>query len=364
MTSTSSVLDLTVLLAPISRKQPTGKDLRQDASLLSVYQQIKDARTAARNIERQQVQGSEKSAKADWGTVHQLAVQILSTQSKDLEVATWLIEALLREDGFRGLSDGFHLARGLCEKFWDKLYPLPDEDGLSSRIISLIGLNGEEVDGSLIIPIALVPLTDANTTKPYALWHYRQALDLLKVTDLEKREQRVSSGTITLEMIETALKQSSADFLQRQRQTLQHCIEEYKLLINALEEKCSGEAPPSSRILLQLNTCLDCLNCIGQPAVVDIAEVSMPIKKITLEAIPENTGNLKNATSREQVLQTLLQAADFFRGTEPHSPLPYVLERAVRWAKTPLPALLQELIHDESTRGQVGALTGVKFEQT
>ena len=42
----------------------------------------------------------------------------------------------------------------------------------------------------------------------------------------------------------------------------------------------------------------------------------------------------------------LQEIAEYFRRTEPHSPLAYALEQAVRWGRTPLPKLLEELIPD------------------
>ena len=39
--------------------------------------------------------------------------------------------------------------RELAENFWDGLYPLPDEDGILTRVAPLAGLNGVEADGVL-----------------------------------------------------------------------------------------------------------------------------------------------------------------------------------------------------------------------
>ena len=54
--------------------------------------------------------------------------------------------------------------------------------------------------------------------------------------------------------------------------------------------------------------------------------------------------------SREHALIMLQEIAEFFRRTEPHSPLAYTLEQAVRWGRTPLPKLLEELIPDPGGR--------------
>ena len=63
--------------------------------------------------------------------------------------------------------------------------------------------------------------------------------------------------------------------------------------------------------------------------------------------------------TREDAFRSLLQVADFFRRTEPHSPVSYALEQAVRWGRMPLPELLQELISDEAVRKDLFRRTGI-----
>ena len=39
------------------------------------------------------------------------------------------------------------------EQFWDGIYPLPDEDGLATRVAPLTGLNGEDADPNDVLTI-------------------------------------------------------------------------------------------------------------------------------------------------------------------------------------------------------------------
>lgn len=55
--------------------------------------------------------------------------------------------------------------------------------------------------------------------------------------------------------------------------------------------------------------------------------------------------------NREEAYQTLKLVADYLQRAEPHSPVPYLLQRAHVWGHTPLPELLSELITaDEPAR--------------
>jgi predicted component of type VI protein secretion system len=63
---------------------------------------------------------------------------------------------------------------------------------------------------------------------------------------------------------------------------------------------------------------------------------------------------------RADALCRLAAVAEFFRRTEPHSPVAYLVQRAVRWGEMPLEEWLREVIHDESVLGQLRETLGLK----
>ena len=63
--------------------------------------------------------------------------------------------------------------------------------------------------------------------------------------------------------------------------------------------------------------------------------------------------------SKEAALASLAQIAAFFRRTEPHSPVAYLLERAVAWANMPLEDWLAEVVRDESTLSSIRERVGL-----
>ena len=67
--------------------------------------------------------------------------------------------------------------------------------------------------------------------------------------------------------------------------------------------------------------------------------------------------------SRDDALALVLKVADYFRRTEPHSPVTFALEQAVRWGRMPLPVLLAELIPDEASRMHFFKMIGIRPEQ-
>ena len=63
--------------------------------------------------------------------------------------------------------------------------------------------------------------------------------------------------------------------------------------------------------------------------------------------------------SKDAALRALNDIAAFFRRTEPHSPVAYLLERAVIWANMPLEQFLAEIIRDEGTLSSIRERVGL-----
>jgi type VI secretion system protein ImpA len=60
----------------------------------------------------------------------------------------------------------------------------------------------------------------------------------------------------------------------------------------------------------------------------------------------------------------LLEVAEFFKRTEPHSLVSYRLEETVRLGRMPLPELLSELIPQESALVEAMKLVGVRPKES
>ena len=63
--------------------------------------------------------------------------------------------------------------------------------------------------------------------------------------------------------------------------------------------------------------------------------------------------------TREDALRQLRDLAEFFKATEPHSPISYALERIANWGKLPLPDLWSEIIPEDSARSSAFKLVGI-----
>lgn len=355
-------LDIDALLVPVAEDNPTGSDLREDHSPTSDYRALRDSRTIARNNERSALANGQNHFinPVDWESILDQAPEVIQYQSKDIEVATWLIEALTRVHGFAGLSAGFTLARHLIEEFQTDLHPQPDEDGIASQLTSLLGLNGFGGEGTLIAPIRAIPLTGEGTSVgPFAAWQCEQAFELERIADPARRESRMAQGAVARPEVDQAVSETPDEYFQSLNTQLQDAIAEYKSFQDVLNEYCKDDPQPTSKILEMLEDCLQTLNYIAGDRLV-IRDTSEQ------EASDEDSGNTrfpggKNINdTREAALSSLRDVAAYFRRTEPHSPISYAIEQAVYWSQLPLPDLIQELIPDEGARSKYRNLTGIR----
>lgn len=350
--------DLEALLAPIPGDAPTGADLRQDYSPSSVYFRLRDARAEARDAERQaESTGGEESVPTHWRTVQSLARQALTEGAKDLEVATWLIEALVRTAGLHGLATGAAVVTGLVERYWDDLYPMPDEDGMETRVGPLAGLSGQGYDGTLMQPLRKSPLFRRPDGSPFGLWQYEATTELAGITDTTRRAQRIEAGAVPYDDVEKEARMAGAGHWAAQRQEVTSTMAAWAAMGAALDAKAADVSPSTGRVRDLLQLMLDTCNKFAPPATVEEPEAEAAI-----EGAQPAPGAVASGViaGREQALRQLGEIATWFKRHEPNSPIAYTLDEAVRRGRMSWPELVEELIPDEATRNALLSSLGIK----
>jgi len=361
--------DLAALLAPISEEAPAGTDLRTDYSPDSLYYRLRDARAEARATERA-IEGGETTDSGtppQWRTITELGIEAIATRSKDLEIAAWLTEASLRGDGLAGFTAGVRLMKGLVETFWDDLFPLPDEDGIATRVAPLMGLNGVSGMGSLIQPLARVDLFQRPDGAPLQLWQYQQSFELAGIDDEARRQQRIEAGALPFETLENEARAvGSAGFVALQAEAAEAATAWQELGL-ALDNRVGADAPPTSHVrdlVEQIRSVAG--RFAGSEAGAPAEPGAEPGETAGDGAATEPGGTVVTAArpqginSREEALRALAQIADFFRRTEPHSPLAYTLQEAVRRGRMTWPELIAEIVPDITYRSAILSSLGIR----
>ena len=174
---------------------------------------------------------------------------------------------------------------------------------------------------------------------------------------------------VTAEKWAAEISQSKRAFYEELNVAIEECVDALSQMNLAIEEKFDIKQAPGTRAL--------------QKALSDIKAQTDKILEIKREEEPDEVesdeadGDSKGAGSRASgskaienradALRKLSELAAFFRRTEPHSPVSYLVTRAVKWGNMPLESWLQDVIKDEnilfSLRQTLGFNTGDSIEQ-
>ena len=356
--------DLEALLAPIPGDTPVGPDIREDFSAQSPYNRLRDARSEARDAEKLQDAGNPDARDPIplWRAVRDLAQKTLTEATKDLEVAAWLTEAVLRSHGLVGLAAGAQLIGGLAERYWDSLYPMPDEYGMETRVAPVTGLNGQDGGGSLIQPLNMLVLFERPDETPIALYQYQQS-EQMTTLDKVRLEARIKAGGIPFNDLDQEAR-LAARKITPLRDQARAALVAWERMATVLDEKAGAAGPSTSHVRDLLRGMLTILNRYAPPEAIApeaadelAAEEGAPSDTPVAGAAPRAGGQI---VTREGALRALEDLSSYFRRTEPHSPLAYTLEEAVRRGRLTWPELLEEVLADKGARDAILTKLGIR----
>ncbi|MBU8543835.1 MULTISPECIES: type VI secretion system protein TssA [Roseomonadaceae] len=361
-------IELEALLAPVEGSEGgAGANLREDYSPSSPYQRLRDARAAARAEERaRDSEGDTESPPADgWRDVMRVGQEALANRAKDFEIAAWLTEALVRHHGLAGLAAGAKLITGLCETYWDAGFPQPDEDGLAARAAPIGGLAGSGGDGTVMQPLRRLPLFRRTDGTPLGLYQWDQAEETEAIVNEERLAARRAAGVPELATLKAEARIDRA-FLAGVAVDAAAAKAAWAAMEQTTEDRFGSEAPSTGNVARLLDRLIEVTGQLGGGAsaapepVAAPAAGPVPSAGVPVVAQAAATGGPAVIATREDALRELGRIAEFFRRTEPHSPLAYTLEEAVRRGRMTLAELLAEVLPDEEARHGLLARLGIR----
>lgn len=333
------MLNMEKLLAPVSPERPCGEDLAFSREI----DEIVRARQADDPSIEQGAWVTELK-EADWKFVARQCAQLIEKRSKDLQLAVWLAEAAARTDGLKGLADSLVLIAALCDRYWDGLYPLPDEDGVERRIGNLSWM------ASRIAPLLReIPLTEG------------QGGHALRDFDVARMR-----GGDDLAKLEAAKARSASAFYEALLRDCEHCAGALERIEHSVDARLGVDGPSFSAAKSGLQSVMlfvkpmvkEGSKAAGKPAEASPApstQLATPAAAAEVAAgVP--AGPLQ---SREHAIAQLREVAAFFRRTEPHSPVAYLADKAAHWGEQPLHVWLRSVVKDDASFAHIEEMLGV-----
>lgn len=343
------------VLAPVETRNPAGPWLRGSP----LYQALQDARSAD-DASLPMGTWQHELKHADWPRVRQLAVEALCGQSKDLQVAVWLLEAQIQLQGLAGIAPGLWLIAGLLDTFWADLHPLPQGEDLSHRANLLRWVNRK-----LLAPLKLIPLTQASPEHQYA-WadlEHAQRREQLRATNRRDAGEGFDPGVgPDLAALQAALAATAGPAVTAQHEALTEALAALAALNEVIDRSFSHDGPSLGHFTTVLQDMLAWVSAElrrrGLPTqrAAPPAPVAAPSPAEPRAAAPA-TGNavspeaMPPSAHREQAYAMLAAACETLLRIEPHSPVPYVVQRAIAWGSLNTAELYLELF--VRTGGQI-----------
>jgi type VI secretion system protein ImpA len=234
---------------------------------------------------------------------------------------------------------------------------------METRVAPVSGLNGRDGVGSLIQPLYMIPLFNRPDGSPFAYYQYRQS-EQLGTLDAERRQQRIAAGALSLEDVEREARAAGARHFAAVLSDARAAREAWQAMANLLDEKAGADGPSTTAVRDLLSGIVDTVARFAPAEAAEAAPgVSAPPPG---EAGSGAAGAARIATpagplaSRDDALRALGEIANFFRRTEPHSPLSYTLDEAVRRGRMTWPELLAEVVADTDTRNTILNTLGIR----
>jgi type VI secretion system protein ImpA len=253
-------------------------------------------------------------------------------------VAAFYVAALVRTQAFAGLAQGLFIIKELLSAKDYQAYPqLDSNDSILERWYTIVALSAQfKRDGDLLRIIegirSLVLLKTGTTSFCFrdilAAKNKSGGADIASLERMKAEWRGIASDDRKL--VADAVKESTL-----------HAQEIERLLIEQTPESItpSGGGRPFQVLIDELRGIADFL---GEEVSAKLPEAS-PSLAVTADAKASLPAGIH---SRADALRALHEVAEFFRKTEPASPVPYFLQRAARLVDKDFLGLLDELAPD------------------
>lgn len=390
--------DLDALLLPLGdgAEGPAGPTLRYDP----VYARIRDARSED-DASLPMGEWTRTLKKADWRAAELLCAEVLRRRSKDLQVAVWLTEAWTHRHALDGLVAGTRLLEGLTRDFWDSAHPRIGRDGdgddAEVRAAVFVWAN-DTLAQALLLHVPLLPWPEP--AQPFInLCEWQRAI----TTEFGSGAARARAAASTPGATEpVASRQDILDHAGQGRNLhalaalddqLSQAYTAWDALEALLDERLGIDAPSLSKVtdmLAQMRQAVRSLlqgrdprdevkpAAAAEPPAGQASDASpFPVTSTddhTMREEPSSSFSLPSGpqpgtapvssngriNSRAEAYQWLELAAAYLLREEPHSPTPYLVNRAVTWGRMPLPELMQEVLREEGDLNRYFSMLGVR----
>lgn len=346
-----SLPDFSSVLAPLDGDKPAGEPLEY-----TIKTRLDDDRKSIdpNDYDESDPQRPAEPKHADWDDIVSLCWETLETKTKDLNLVVRLLEGVTRLEGYPGLAQGLLFVNAYVDTCWDFTYPMVEtEEDLELRAGPFNWLADPQRGARFPTTLRMLPIIDDGS-------------NIYSVIDWNSSSS--PNATATMETMNKAISLMSFPVAEANYEALKQSRDQLYQIQNQLNDFMGPYAPSLSAIIQAVDECEKIAEGIYNrlkprevdSEVSDLGAIGGPGSDTDNGLRGDGQGwSAQNARqARDAIYSRLSQLADTLIELEPHSPIPYLIRKAVDLGSLPYPQLMSRILENsealESIRREFG----------
>lgn len=336
-----SAIDVDSLLQPVSEEQPCGENFEYE----TVFQEMEQAAQGKADTQFSEAEDP------DWRTVRAKALEILGS-SRDLRPLVYLARASLESEDWTTFGDCLSAMRGLLQEYWEALYPELDPDD-PEQVMRVNAISGLSDHATLLSSLRKTPLVASRALGRFNIRDIDIANGILEV-NLPEGEQPPN-----LANIQAAFMDSDVEEIQSLAAVIESAAADAATIESIFTEHLgAGYAPDLSPLVNELKKAHQFV--AGQLVARGVGEAPPAAGEETSGQAAGGGGAVQaisgEIASRADVVRMIDKICDYYRRSEPSSPIPILLRRAKKLVDKEFVDIIRDLAPDAMT--QIEVFTG------
>lgn len=378
------------LKEPVNEQQYCGTYIKLDRQAFRALRNVyNEANSAARKLlqtpDESELDELNENNINSWKRLSDQLCETFQKQTKDIELLSWLmVSQLYLDDTLIGFKNTLDLLNTLLTEHFDELNPVIPEASIKAQ--DEAGKLRESLDFKMAAFSQMVGIGE-NDSILYAPMSQVRLLGNVSYFTYQSAEMKGECPKLREDLKKDV--SANADKYKTTIETLKQCKTLCNDIYVLLGSKCQPSGVQTPNFMFIINHLDRILKSVGfltgfsiedkkeqtaeEPVQDNNASSPAEPQTAAVQTVAVQTAGVVNNSqsfellsknsevTREQVFEELANIAKYFRSTEPHSPVSYLIEKAIRWGHLSLPELLNELISDQAdTKNRIFTIAGLQ----
>ncbi|MBE8166782.1 MAG: type VI secretion protein [Shewanella sp.] len=369
------------LIQPISDESFCGYYLKGDKA---AFRQLRNAfnlaqtslRKLSQNPDGNELDVLQEENNANWSALSSELLQVFRKSSRDIELIGWFIASqLFMDTTVDSFTKTLKWLAELIDLHWDVLNPVLPSDKLKgesaeeqateqakAKAKAFFQLLGDSEESCLLYaPILMLPLIGDISFYQYQSAEKRGEVGIIK----QHASQFLGAERAAVQRKLNNLNRAMIEVEQMASTTSKHCqsvgvlapnfnfIKTLVTKVSKAIQHLTGIIPANENAVIASSNPADTTQNKSDDVELNSEQLVTSTQSIQLgqQMMATQSQNLSqtaamNSMNRNVALHQLREVSDYFRQSEPHSPVSFLVEKAIRWGGMSLPDLLKEMMEE------------------